>query len=115
MLGVIDAAVAGAGAKTRLKSRIKKFTPHCVCRYYRSVNGIFPAKWTAPEAMGSSRYSEASDVWSLAVTAVEIFQDGITPFCGMSNPAVMELVQVTAHLQPHFLLLCVRWCLIKIA
>ena len=22
----------GAGAKTRLKSRIKKFTPHCVCR-----------------------------------------------------------------------------------
>ena len=23
----------GAGAKTRLESRIKKFTPHCVCRY----------------------------------------------------------------------------------
>ena len=22
----------GAGAKTRLESRIKKFTPHCVCR-----------------------------------------------------------------------------------
>ena len=23
----------GAGAKTRLESRIKKFTPHCICRY----------------------------------------------------------------------------------
>ena len=23
----------GAGAKTRLESRIKKFTPHCVCRW----------------------------------------------------------------------------------
>ena len=23
----------GAGAKTRLESRIKTFTPHCVCRY----------------------------------------------------------------------------------
>ena len=26
----------GAGAKTRLESRIKKFTPHCICRYPRS-------------------------------------------------------------------------------
>ena len=24
--------IQGAGAKTRLESRIKKFTPHCVCR-----------------------------------------------------------------------------------
>ena len=35
MLGVIYAAVVGAGAKSRLKSRIQKFTPHCVCRRNR--------------------------------------------------------------------------------
>ena len=28
----------GAGAKTRLESRIKKFTPHCVCRYWTLQN-----------------------------------------------------------------------------
>ena len=30
--------LSGAGAKTCLESRIKKFTPHCICRYgfYRS-------------------------------------------------------------------------------
>ena len=32
-------------------------------------------------------------MWSFGVTAVEIFQDGIQPFTGMSNPAVMELVK----------------------
>ena len=32
-----DPSTLGAGAKARLESRIKKFTPHCVCR---PVNGI---------------------------------------------------------------------------
>ena len=30
---VFGPSTLGAGAKTRLESRIKKFTPHCVCRY----------------------------------------------------------------------------------
>ena len=31
----------GAGAKTRLEFRIKKFMPHCVCRYgVRSTYGM---------------------------------------------------------------------------
>ena len=29
---ISDPGTFGAGAKTRLESRIKKFTPHCVCR-----------------------------------------------------------------------------------
>ena len=29
---ISDPSTLGAGAKTRLESRIKKFTPHCVCR-----------------------------------------------------------------------------------
>ena len=30
---ISDPGTLGAGAKTRLESRMKKFTPHCVCRY----------------------------------------------------------------------------------
>ena len=29
---ILDPSILCAGAKTRLESRIKKFTPHCVCR-----------------------------------------------------------------------------------
>ena len=29
---LVSLSTLGAGAKTRLESRIKKFTPHCVCR-----------------------------------------------------------------------------------
>ena len=28
----------GAGAKTRLESRIKKCTPHCICRYFSDAS-----------------------------------------------------------------------------
>ena len=30
----------GAGAKTRLESRIKKFTPHCICRQVADSRGF---------------------------------------------------------------------------
>ena len=30
---ISDPSTLGAGAKTRLESRIKKFTPHCIYRY----------------------------------------------------------------------------------
>ena len=72
--------------------------------YYRaSAAGLFPVKWTAPEAIQDHIFSEASDVWSFAVTAVEIFQDALQPYTVMdvlgtgqprslSNPAVIALV-----------------------
>ena len=40
--------------------------------YYRSAAGVFPVRWTAPEAMKDARYTYASDVWSFAVTVVEV-------------------------------------------
>ena len=40
---ISDPGTLGAGAKTRLESRIKKFTPHCVCR---------PAGVRGPESEG---------------------------------------------------------------
>ena len=37
VLGLIHVRLwFGAGANTRLESRIKKFTPHCACRYFHT-------------------------------------------------------------------------------
>ena len=60
--------------------------------YYKSSNGVFPIKWTAPEAMEGRRFSEASDVWSFAIVLVELMQNGVDLYHGLSNPDVMKLV-----------------------
>ena len=60
--------------------------------YYKSNNGVFPIRWTAPEAMESLRYTQASDVWAFGVVVVEMLQDGTKPYHGQSNPDVMNLV-----------------------
>ena len=69
--------------------------------YYRAQAGTFPVKWTAPEAIDDNKYSTASDVWSFAITVVEIIEDGLAPYPGLSNPAVMDLVSAgLTHAQP---------------
>ena len=60
--------------------------------YYRVTGSsfAFPVKWTAPEAIQDAVFSEASDAWAFAVTAVEIWQDGLQPYTqphSLSNPA----------------------------
>merc|ERR1719272_2201715 len=61
--------------------------------YYRSRTGTFPVRWTSPEAMQTMRFSEATDVWSFAVTLIEIWTDGGKPYAGMANAAVISKVQ----------------------
>ena len=56
----------GAGAKTLLESRIKEFTPHCVCRYIltdrvqehetQNVAGTVPLAW-CPCLSSSTRHA----------------------------------------------------------
>ena len=60
--------------------------------YYRMQDGLFPVKWTAPEAIEDQKFSPASDVWAFAVTAIEVFQDGLAPYTGLSHPQVITLV-----------------------
>ena len=54
--------------------------------YYRSTLGIFPIRWTAPEAMDTWVFTAASDVWSYGIVLVEFFTDGKRP-CVMNNSA----------------------------
>jgi serine/threonine protein kinase len=58
--------------------------------YYKSTAGVFPVRWTAPEAMETLRFTPASDVWSFGIVVIEMLVDGETPYHGMSNPDVMK-------------------------
>jgi serine/threonine protein kinase len=44
--------------------------------YVASVAGIFPLRWTAPEAIQSRGFSTASDVWAFGIFCGEVFDDG---------------------------------------
>jgi ephrin-A len=59
--------------------------------YYKSSAGVFPVRWTAPEAMETLRFTPASDVWSFGIVVIELLTDGASPYFGMSNPDVMKL------------------------
>jgi hypothetical protein len=59
--------------------------------YYKSTAGVFPVRWTAPEAMETLRFTPASDVWSFGIVVIEMLTNGVSPYHGMSNPAVMKL------------------------
>ena len=61
--------------------------------YYRSNNGMFPVRWTSPEAMQTAMFTEGSDVWSFGVVLVEIFQDGAEPYGDIPTANVIYLVE----------------------
>jgi serine/threonine protein kinase len=85
--------------------------------YYRSQKGIFPVRWTAPEAMETLVFNQASDVWSFGVLLVELVQDGDRPYYDLkSNSDVVALTMSGCrHQQPHgcsnalFSVMCRCW------
>jgi surface protein len=62
--------------------------------YYTSQAGVFPIRWTAPEAMETHKFTSKSDVWSFAIVVVEIFQNGVVPYkyTKLDNQSVMNQV-----------------------
>jgi surface protein len=70
--------------------------------YYRSQNGVFPVRWTAPEAMEQLKFTQASDIWSFGIVIVEIIQDGANPYPNIkSNPdVVLHTISGGCHPQP---------------
>jgi serine/threonine protein kinase len=72
--------------------------------YYKSQAGIFPIRWTAPEAMEELKFTSQSDIWSFAIVMVEIFQDGGAPYgtTSLKNSEIMSSVMQGSlvHVQP---------------
>jgi surface protein len=72
--------------------------------YYRSQAGVFPIRWTAPEAMEKLTFTTKSDVWSFAIVVVEVFQDGVAPYSytELGNQHIMNQVMRGAllHTRP---------------
>jgi serine/threonine protein kinase len=56
---------------------------------YASSRGIFPLRWTPPEAMRNLDFSTATDVWSFGVLMLELYQDGKQPYYGVTNEELM--------------------------
>jgi serine/threonine protein kinase len=58
---------------------------------YTSSNGVFPVRWTAPEAMETMQFAPPTDVWSFGIVMIELLTDGEQPYYGTNNPDVMKL------------------------
>eukprot|EP00039_Didymoeca_costata_P010101 m.135101 g.135101 ORF g.135101 m.135101 type:complete len:1475 (+) comp14708_c0_seq3:5366-9790(+) len=58
--------------------------------YYRSTNGLFPLRWTAPEAVNTLLFDSTTDVWSFGVVLVEIYTYGETPYVHYDNTELLK-------------------------
>lgn len=62
--------------------------------YYRQKVAIrMPIKWMAIESLSESIYTSKSDVWSFGVTMWEIVSRGRTPYPGIPNHELLELLE----------------------
>jgi serine/threonine protein kinase len=59
---------------------------------YASSRGIFPLRWTPPEAMRNLAFSTATDVWSFGVLVMELYEDARQPYFGVTNEALQGLL-----------------------
>ncbi|KAJ8281810.1 hypothetical protein COCON_G00043290 [Conger conger] len=66
----------------------------CSTDYYRQNAAVrMPIKWMAIESLSESIYSVKSDVWSFGVTMWEIATRGRTPYPGVHNHELLDLLE----------------------
>ncbi|KAK9525056.1 hypothetical protein VZT92_017399 [Zoarces viviparus] len=71
-------------------------------QYTSSSGAKFPVKWSPPEVLHFSKYSNKSDVWSFGVVMWEIYSEGRTPFENRSNlDVVNEITRGVRLYRPH--------------
>ncbi|XP_075943295.1 ephrin type-A receptor 3 isoform X1 [Anarhichas minor] len=69
--------------------------------YYRQkVATRVPIKWMAMESLSESVYTTKTDVWSFGVTMWEIVSRGRTPYPGVHNHELLELLVSGHRLKP---------------
>uniref|UniRef100_A0A3Q3RAW9 receptor protein-tyrosine kinase n=1 Tax=Monopterus albus TaxID=43700 RepID=A0A3Q3RAW9_MONAL len=69
--------------------------------YYRQKVAIrVPIKWMAIESLSESVYTTKSDVWSFGVTMWEIVSRGRTPYPGVHNHELLDLLLSGHRLKP---------------
>ncbi|XP_040887460.1 ephrin type-A receptor 1 [Toxotes jaculatrix] len=69
--------------------------------YYRQKVAIrVPIKWLAIESLSESVYTTKSDVWSFGVTMWEIASRGRTPYPGVHNHELLDLLLSGLRLKP---------------
>ena len=61
-------------------------------------------RWTSGEAMETSIFTAASDVWSFGIVLVELWQDGSQPYGEVSTQFVMRNVFARIKKPLYFLL-----------
>ncbi|XP_064181802.1 tyrosine-protein kinase receptor Tie-1 [Anguilla rostrata] len=62
--------------------------------YYRQTAAVrVPIKWMSVESLSESIYSVKSDVWSFGVTMWEIASRGRTPYPGVHNHELLDLLE----------------------
>lgn len=68
--------------------------------YYRQKEAIrVPIKWMAIESLSESVYTTKSDVWSFGITMWEIVSRGRTPYPGVHNHELLDLLLVGHRLK----------------
>ncbi|XP_066279334.1 tyrosine-protein kinase Mer-like [Branchiostoma lanceolatum] len=68
--------------------------------YYRQGSMVkVPVKWLAMESLADRVYTTQSDVWSFGVTLWEIITRGATPYPGVANHEVYDLLLKGLRLQ----------------
>uniref|UniRef100_A0A1A8KVT0 receptor protein-tyrosine kinase n=1 Tax=Nothobranchius kuhntae TaxID=321403 RepID=A0A1A8KVT0_NOTKU len=69
--------------------------------YYRQQVAIrMPIKWMAMESLSESIYTAKSDVWSFGVTMWEIVSRGKSPYPGVHNHELLDLLSSGLRLKP---------------
>nr|XP_020515911.1 tyrosine-protein kinase receptor TYRO3-like [Labrus bergylta] len=69
--------------------------------YYRQRAAIrVPIKWMSMESLSESIYTSKSDVWSFGVTMWEILSRGRTPYPGVHNHELLDLLRSGFRLKP---------------
>ena len=90
----------GAGAKTRLESRIKEFTPHCVCTTHRAQTNDIVMIYPAMRMWGSTEQEHAGCWDGYACTRAVVWY-GCTHVVEGASQAMGERDSTDQHVSPY--------------